>query len=74
MVISDTGIGMSEEIKNHIFEKFYCADKSRTNSGNGLGLTLVKRVIELCDGTIEVESQKNIGTKFIVKLPNVAKT
>ena len=74
VVISDTGIGMSEEIKNHIFEKFYCADKSRNNSGNGLGLTLVKRVIELCDGTIEVESQKNIGTKFIVKLPNVAKT
>ena len=61
---------MSEDIKKHIFEKFYCADKSRSDSGNGLGLTLVKRIIELCGGTIEVESKKNIGTKFIVKLPN----
>ena len=74
VVISDTGIGMSEEVKKHIFEKFYCADKSRSNSGNGLGLTLVKRIIELCGGKIEVESQKNIGAKFTVKLPNITET
>ena len=71
VIISDTGIGMSEDVKKHIFEKFYCADKSRNDSGNGLGLTLVKRIIELCNGDIEVESQKDIGTKFIIKLPNI---
>lgn len=41
--IADNGVGMSEETLKHIFEKFYCDDKSRENSGNGLGLTLAKR-------------------------------
>ena len=41
--IVDNGVGMSEETLKHIFEKFYCDDKSRENSGNGLGLTLAKR-------------------------------
>lgn len=67
--VSDTGIGMSEETLKHIFEKFYCADPSRHNSGNGLGLPLAKRIICLCAGSISVESQKGSGTTFTVSLP-----
>ena len=67
--IADNGVGMSEETLKHIFEKFYCDDKSRENSGNGLGLTLAKRAAELCGGSIKVESEKNIGSKFTVILP-----
>lgn len=70
VVISDTGIGMSEETMKHIFEKFYCADKSRHNGGNGLGLTLVNRIVYLCGGSIDVQSALNRGTDFRVKLPN----
>ena len=67
--IIDTGIGMSEETIKHIFEKFYCADKSRHYNGNGLGLPLVKRIVELCDGSITVKSEENLGSEFHVTLP-----
>lgn len=70
LTITDTGIGMSEETMKHIFEKFYCADSSRHSSGNGLGLPLVKRIINLCDGYVSVGSQENAGTTFVVTLPN----
>lgn len=66
--ISDNGIGIDEENKRHIFEKFYQGDKSRLSSGNGLGLSLVKRIIELCDGDIRVKSKIGEGTTFIVEL------
>lgn len=68
--ISDTGIGMSEETIKHIFEKFYCFDSSRHSSGNGLGLPLTKRIVCLCEGSITVESQKYIGSKFTVSFPD----
>lgn len=67
--ISDTGIGMNEDVKNRIFEKFYQGDKSRNFEGNGLGLTLVKRIIDLCQYKIEVESKPNFGTTFNIYLP-----
>ena len=67
--VSDTGIGMSEEIQGRIFEKFYQADKNRNSEGNGLGLTLVKRIIDLFEGTIEVKSAPMKGTTFNVWLP-----
>ena len=67
--IIDTGIGMSEETIKHIFEKFYCADKSRHYNGNGLGLPLVKRIVELCDGNITVKSEENLGSEFSITLP-----
>lgn len=68
--ITDTGIGMNEETLKHIFDKFYCGDKSRYDSGNGLGLTLAKRIIDLCKGTVSVKSELNYGTEFIITLPN----
>lgn len=67
--ISDNGSGMSDEIQKHIFEKFYQGDPSRKAEGNGLGLALVKRIIELCKGTIEVESVPGNGATFTVVLP-----
>lgn len=66
---SDKGIGMKESTIRHIFERFYQGDSAHSAEGNGLGLPLVKRIIELCDGNIIVESQYGHGTKFIVTLP-----
>lgn len=67
--IKDNGIGMSEEDQKRIFTRFYQVDKSHSETGSGLGLTIVKRIIELSDGTIEVNSIENIGTTIIVRLP-----
>ncbi|MFV0484802.1 MAG: ATP-binding protein [Candidatus Saccharimonadales bacterium] len=66
--ISDMGIGMSEEAMRRVFEKFYQSDNSRSNEGNGLGLSLVGKVVDLVGGTITVESELNKGSKFTVKL------
>jgi len=67
--IQDDGIGMDEETKLHIFDKFYQGDKSHKNMGNGLGLTIVKRIVELCGGTIGVESALGKGSVFTIHLP-----
>lgn len=67
--ITDHGKGMTEEVQKHIFEKFYQGDNSRKTEGNGLGLALVKRIVELCHGTILVQSTPGQGTTFSVTLP-----
>lgn len=67
--IADHGDGMSEEVRKHIFEKFYQGDSSRQTEGNGLGLALVKRILDLCEGTIRVESAPGEGAAFFVTLP-----
>lgn len=67
--ITDRGIGMDQQIISHIFERFYQGDRAHASEGNGLGLPLVKRIVELCNGNIRVESQYGKGTNFIVTLP-----
>lgn len=65
----DTGVGMSQDAISHIFERFYRQDKSRTIEGNGLGLSIVKRIIDLHHYKIDVESQEDIGSVFTVYIP-----
>ncbi len=69
--IMDNGVGVSEEDRIHIFERFFKVDKSRDRSlgGNGLGLSLCKKIIERHNGEITLESELGQGTKFIVTLP-----
>lgn len=67
--IADNGIGMEKEVLDRIYEKFYQADASRAGSGNGLGLTLAKRIVDLHHGTITVSSKVKKGTAFTVSLP-----
>jgi two-component system phosphate regulon sensor histidine kinase PhoR len=72
--VEDTGIGIPEESIGHIFERFYRVDKSRSRSvgGSGLGLSIVKAIVDNHKGTIKAESQVGTGTKFIVVLPSKA--
>lgn len=67
--VRDHGCGMSEDVIRHAFEKFYQGDTSHKSEGNGLGLPMVKRIVELSDGLIEIESTVNNGALFRVILP-----
>ena len=67
--IADTGIGIDESAQKHIFEKFFQADTSHHTEGSGLGLSLVKRIVDACGGEIAVESQLGKGSTFSVTLP-----
>ena len=62
--VSDTGFGIPREAVGHIFEKFYQADSSHATQGNGLGLALVRRVMDIAGGEISVESEPGRGSVF----------
>ena len=73
LTVEDTGIGMSEKFMTHLFEPFRQddtnAERRKLGGGTGLGLYIVKRMTELMDGTVEVESELSKGTRVTVKIP-----
>ncbi|TFJ92383.1 sensor histidine kinase [Lentibacillus salicampi] len=73
VTVEDNGVGIKENDLQHLFERFYKADKARTRTkkSTGLGLSIVKKIIELHDGTITVESEPGEGSKFHVRIPKM---
>jgi two-component system sensor histidine kinase CiaH len=71
LTVSDTGVGISDEDKTKIFDRFYRVDKSRTKAtgGHGLGLSIAQQIVHTHHGKIYIEDNKPTGSKFIVELP-----
>ena len=72
--VKDTGIGISESFLPHLFEEFEqeSSGLNRNHEGSGIGLTITKRLVDLMQGHITVESEKGEGTTFTVRLPAAA--
>ena len=67
--VRDRGPGMDEATRRRVFEKFYQGDTAHAAEGNGLGLSLVRRIVDLCEGSVEVDSEPGKGSVFTVRLP-----
>lgn len=72
--ITDHGIGMNDETMKRVFDKFYQADPSRSKEGIGIGLSLVKRIVEILGGKIELTSEAEVGSTFKVMIPSYPDT
>lgn len=72
IIIEDTGIGIPDSELSKVFERFYRVDKSRSRErgGSGIGLTIVKKLVEAHDGSIRIESTVGIGTMVVISIPN----
>lgn len=68
--VKDSGIGISEEDQEHLFQRFFRGQNASNIQGTGLGLNIVARYVELMNGTISFESKTNMGTTFIINIPN----
>lgn len=71
--IRDHGIGMTEEDLQHIFDRFYQADRSRSSEGVGLGLSLVRRILDMLGGSVKVTSVLHEGSVFRISIPNMSR-
>ena len=69
LTFTDNGPGMDEETQQHLFEKYYQGNSGRKMGGNGIGLSIVHRIITLCNGSITVTSHENTGSAFQIFLP-----
>ena len=69
LTVSDEGIGIPEADLPHLFEPFHRATNVGTISGTGLGLVITREAVELQGGTITVESQQDVGTTFLIRIP-----
>ena len=69
IIVQDQGPGMDRKTQQHMFDKFFQGDLSHASEGNGLGLTLVRKIVELHQGEITVESSPGEGSSFILRLP-----
>ena len=71
IAVADSGIGISEEFQEKIFERFYRVDKarSRETGGTGLGLSITRQIIQMHKGQIKVESKEDEGTTFSIRIP-----
>jgi len=71
VIVEDSGIGMTADQLQKVYDRFYRADASRTKQGTGLGLAIVKQIAELHGGTVQMESTINSGTKVRIDLPKL---
>ena len=68
-ILEDEGPGIEDDVKSRIFDKFYQVDGSHKAEGNGLGLALVKRIVDSAGGTINAENREYGGCRFVIELP-----
>ena len=74
VICEDTGIGLTPEQVERVFDRFYRVDQARKRDGTGLGLSICKEIIELHDGSIHIESEFERGTKVVIKFPTLCST